>query len=116
MYKNGKKFSVSREAIRYKVDSFDLILSNQVLIEFLVKVYKDNIHFRIVCELCKVEGAGLRELARRVGIAHSNMASHLNILIKNGVVESFRINPRVKVYRLSPRFQPLKTILKNQSK
>ena len=114
MYKDGRKFSASRDTIRYKVDSFDLILSNRLLIEFLMKVYKDNIHFRIVCELCKIEGASLRELARKVGIAHSNMARHLDVLIKNGVVESFRINPRMKVYRLSEKFQPLKSMLRNK--
>lgn len=102
--------------MRYRIDSFDLLLSNQLLIEFLVKVYKDNVHFKIICELCKIEGASLRELARKVGIAHSNMAKHLDTLIKNGVVESFKINPRMRVYRLSQKFQPLKTVLRNQLK
>lgn len=44
-----------------------------------MKVYRDNIYFEIVCELCRIEGASLRELARKVGIAHSNMARHLEV-------------------------------------
>ena len=39
--------------------------SNQVIVEFLKRTYKNNVRFKIVCELCKVEGASLRELARR---------------------------------------------------
>jgi len=82
-----------------------------MLVEFLKQTYKDNVKFRIIVELCKIEGASLRELARKVGISHSNLAKHLDFLVEKGVVEYFYASPRVKVYRLSKKYQKLRDIL-----
>jgi len=85
--------------------------SNQIIVEFLKRTYKNNVRFKIVCELCKVEGASLRELARRVGISHSNLPRHLDQLVEKGVVEYFYASPRVRIYRLSKKYEELKEIL-----
>lgn len=34
LYEDGRKFSFSRKAFQYKIDSFNPMLSNQLLIEF----------------------------------------------------------------------------------
>ena len=82
-----------------------------MIVDFLKQIYKDNIKFKIICELCKIEGASLRELARKVGISHSNLSKHLDFLVRKGVVEYFYASPRVKVYRLSKKYEQLKNLL-----
>lgn len=98
----------------FKIDRRDYIKmekENRVIVEFLKRTYRDNVRFKIVRELCKIEGASLRELARKVGISHSNLSRHLDLLVEKGVVEYFYASPRIRIYKLSKKYEQLKDIL-----
>ena len=71
-------------------------------------IFHDDVRFRVLRALSCREAAGLRELARLVGIHHKNLRKYLDDLISKGIVDSFKVNPVVKAYRLSDRYRFLK--------
>jgi predicted transcriptional regulator len=71
-------------------------------------VFGNDVRFRIIVVLSNREGAGLREIARNVGLSHKNLAKYLDTLTKKGIVENYQISIRNKVYKLAPKYHYLR--------
>lgn len=82
------------------------------LFKLFYSVYCNDVKFRILEALARREGVSMRELARIVGICHKNLNKYLEELCKNGIVEYFMANPRMRVYRLSRECEILKELFK----
>ena len=87
--------------------------NNVELVSFFVTVFQSDIRFKIVATLSNREGAGLREIARQVGISHKNLGKYLQTLQENGILEAYSIGVRSKVYRLSSKYDFVRQFLKN---
>jgi predicted transcriptional regulator len=74
-------------------------------------VFAGDVRFRIIVILSNREGAGLREIARNAGISHKNLAKYLELLMQKGVIESYPIGVRNRVYRLSTKYDYLRWFL-----
>ena len=79
-------------------------VSNEDLLKFFLTIFQTDVRFRIVATLSSREGAGLREIARHVGISHKNLAKYLQDLEEKGVLETYPIGVRNRVYRLAPKY------------
>jgi DNA-binding HxlR family transcriptional regulator len=85
---------------------------SEMLFKLFSSVYCEDVKFRILEALSVREGTSLRQLARVVGIHHKNLSKYLEELSRKGVVESFEINPRMWVYRLSRECEFLREFFK----
>jgi len=89
------------------------IESNAIeMLAFFNDLFKGDIRIKIVATLSRREGAGLREIARSVGISHKNLQKHLEVLEEKGIVQAFPIGPLRNVYKLSPRYNYLRQFFK----
>ena len=79
-------------------------LSGTEMFAFFEIVFKTDIRFKIIVELSNREAACLREISRNVGISHKNLAKYLETLEQKGVVETYPVGVRNKVYRLAPKY------------
>ena len=80
---------------------------------FFKLIFADDVRFKIVDVLAKREGANLREIARCVGISHKNLSRYLEYLVKKGVIDVFPVGIGMKVYRLAPKYDLLRSLEKS---
>jgi DNA-binding transcriptional ArsR family regulator len=81
------------------------------VLAFFETVFKNDVRLRIICILSSREGACLREIARNAGISHKNLTKYLDALLQKGVIESYPVGPRNKVYRLSTKYNFLRDFM-----
>ncbi len=79
---------------------------------FFRLIFAEDVRFKVIDVLAKREGANLREIARCVGISHKNLARYLDCLVKKGVVDVYPVGIGMRVYRLSPKYDLLRTLQK----
>jgi len=89
----------------------DIEVSNIDMVSFFVTVFQADVRFKIVATLSNREAAGLREIARKVGISHKNLVKYLQTLEEKGIIETYPIGIRNKVYRLSPKYDYMRQFL-----
>ena len=82
------------------------------IMELFETLFRNDIKFRILSVLSNREGACLREIARNVGISHKNLVKYLDTLSQKGIVEVYPVGIRYKVYRLSPKYDFVRQVLK----
>ncbi|MCS7373832.1 MAG: winged helix-turn-helix transcriptional regulator [archaeon GB-1845-036] len=82
-----------------------------LILELFNKIFRNEVKYKVVVELSSVNGCGLRELARRVGVSHSSLKRHLENLESRGVLTTYYVNPKVKVYALDEHFKNLRSLL-----
>jgi len=82
------------------------------LFKLFSSVYCEDVKFMILEALSVREGTSMRELARTVGIHHKNLSKYLEELSGKGALESFEVNPRMRVYRLSRECEFLRGFFK----
>ena len=83
------------------------------LIDLLVKIFNQDVKFRIIVTLAKREGVTLRELARNVGISPKTLYKYLSELCDKGIVSVIEASPRIKVYTLSREYEWLRSLFKD---
>jgi len=86
-------------------------LHTLLLLELAKSMFKEDLSFRTIAELCKNEEVTLREIARRVGVPYSKMSKILQNLINVGVIEYISIDKNMRKYRLKKDFESLKRLL-----
>ena len=82
------------------------------IMELFETLFRNDIKFRILSVLSNREGACLREIARNVGISHKNLVKYLDTLSQKGIIEVYPVGIRYKVYRLSPKYDFVRQVLK----
>jgi len=87
-------------------------MGERELISLIKSVWGEDVRFRVLKELANREGATMRELARRVGISHKNLAKYLQALNEKGVIDFFEPGSKARVYRLSQRWAFLAELLR----
>ena len=68
-------------------------------------IFKTDVRFKIIVTLSNREGAGLREIARNVGISHKNLTKYLETLEQKEILQTYPIGVRNKAYKLSPKYE-----------
>ena len=86
-------------------------ISAPELLSLFEVVFRNDIRFRIMVILSNREGACLREIARNAGISHKNLSKYLETLTQKGIVETYPIGIRNKVYKLAPKYSYLRYFL-----
>ena len=86
-------------------------ISAPELLSLFEVVFRNDIRFRIMVILSNREGACLREIARNAGISHKNLSKYLETLTQKGIVETYPIGMRNKVYKLATKYSYLRYFL-----
>ena len=106
-----REFDFKSEAQRLSLDRMDTKENDVTMMPFFEAMFKNDIRFRIVVTLSKREAAGLREIARSVGISHKNLSKYLEELKQEGVIDTFQIGLRNKVYKIALRYDFVRKFL-----
>ncbi len=104
-----RNIRLKSNASEIKIQEVDL--HTLLLLELAKSMFKEDLSFRTITELCKNEEVTLREIARRVGVPYSKMSKILQKLINVGVIEYISINKNMRKYRLKKDFESLKRLL-----
>jgi DNA-binding transcriptional ArsR family regulator len=108
LYGNDENWLIMKsEAVLSREFSIDDNTSYQVF-NFFRSIYREDVRYKIIHALSKKELATLRGLARQVGLSHKNLRKYLNQLIENGIVESYPVGVRMRIYRLSKQCDLIK--------
>jgi predicted transcriptional regulator len=75
--------------------------------KYFTLVFADDIRYKIINVLASREGANLREIARCVGISHTNCSKYLSALVNKGVIDVYPVGQGMKVYKLSTKYDDL---------
>ncbi|ACB39920.1 winged helix-turn-helix domain-containing protein [Pyrobaculum neutrophilum] len=80
------------------------------LINFMARIYGDDVKWRIIMELRRGYGYTLRELARRVGVTPKSLYKYLDELKQKGIVEIHKAGAQVTIVVLSSQHSWLKEL------
>ena len=84
-------------------------VSASELLSLFEVVFKNDVRFRIIVILSNREAACLREIARNAGISHKNLVKYLENLTQKGIVETYPVGVRNRVYRLAGKYSYLRS-------
>ncbi len=93
---------VTRQSIQPEVNASDLL-------SLFETVFRNDVRFRILVILSNRQAACLREIARNAGISHKNLVKYLETLTAKGIVETYPVGIRNRVYRLADKYNYMRT-------
>ncbi len=79
------------------------------LLSLFEVVFRNDVRFRIIVILSNREAACLREIARNAGISHKNLVKYLETLTQKGIVETYPVGIRNRVYKLASKYGYLRS-------
>jgi predicted transcriptional regulator len=83
-------------------------VSASELLSMFEAVFRNDVRFRVIVILSNREAACLREIARNAGISHKNLVKYLDTLTHKGIVETYPVGIRSKVYKLASKYDYLR--------
>jgi predicted transcriptional regulator len=91
-----------RQQLQSEVSASDLL-------SLFESVFRNDVRFRVIVILSNREGACLREIARNAGISHKNLVKYLETLTQKGIVETYPVGVRNRVYKLADKYSYLRS-------
>lgn len=87
-----------------------------LIVDLIVIVLDDPRVKVIICMASYEEGElfSIRKLARCVGMAPKNMARYVEELRSRGIIECVYESPKLRLYKISPRFKPAIDLLRSK--
>ncbi len=87
-----------------------------LIVDLIVIVSDDPRVKAIICMASYEEGElfSIRKLARCVGLAPKNMARYVEELRSRGIIECVYESPKLRLYKISPRFKPAIDLLRSK--
>jgi predicted transcriptional regulator len=92
---------IIRQQLQSEVSASDILSLFEV-------VFRNDVRFRVIVILSNREAACLREIARNAGISHKNLVKYLETLTQKGIVETYSVGVRNRVYKLASKYSYLR--------